>query len=213
MARVRVKICGITHPADLQAAADAGADAVGFNFYPHSPRYVDQRIAGSLVRRTPSGIAPVGVFVNATGHEMRSTAIRIGLHEVQWHGDAAAPDGDCTPYPLVISYRVAGHIDLEAIKAHVAARQLGAVMIDARVPGEYGGTGTTAPWSLLAGFDPGVPVILAGGLTPENVAEAMSTVRPWGVDVASGVESSPGRKDAEKMRWFVEAVRAVESRT
>jgi phosphoribosylanthranilate isomerase len=210
MARVRVKICGITHPADLQLAAEAGADAVGFNFYPHSPRYVDQRVAGPLVRRTPSGVAPVGVYVNATGAEMRAGAIRLGLHEVQWHGDAAAPDGECTPYPLVISYRVEGPIDLEAIKAHVVARQLGAVMIDARVPGEYGGTGKPAPWSLLAGFDPGVPVILAGGLTPDNVAEAISTVRPWGVDVASGVESSPGRKDADKVRRFVEAVRATE---
>jgi phosphoribosylanthranilate isomerase len=210
MPRVRVKICGITHPADLKAAADAGADAVGFNFYPHSPRFVDQRIAGSLVRRTPSGVAPVGVFVNATGREMRATAIRLGLHEVQWHGDASVPDGECAPYPLVVSYRVEGHIDLEAIRAHVATRQIGAVMIDARVPGEYGGTGKPAPWQMLAGFDPGVPVILAGGLTPANVAEAIRTVRPWGVDVASGVESSPGRKDADTMRRFVEGVRAAE---
>src|SRR5439155_21130983 len=97
-----------------------------------------------------------------------------------------------------------------AIRANVARYQFSAVLIDADVPGQFGGTGRTAPWELLAGFDPGVPVILAGGLTAENVAEAVRVVRPYGVDVASGVESSPGRKDAEKMRRFVAAVRAAE---
>ena len=122
------------------------------------------------------------------------------------------PVGDCGPYPLVVAYRVRGPIDLEAIRADVEPRhQFAAVLIDAHVPGQFGGTGQTAPWHLLAGFDPGVPVILAGGLTPENVAEAVRIVRPYGVDVASGVESSPGRKDAEKMRRFVDAVRVVEA--
>jgi phosphoribosylanthranilate isomerase len=152
----------------------------------------------------------VGVFVESTAREMRATAIRLGLHEVQWHGDGSAPDGDCGPYPLVVSCRVQGPIDLEAIRAHVARHQFAAVLIDAHVPGQYGGTGQTAPWHLLAGFDPGVPVILAGGLTPENVVEAIRIVRPWGVDVAGGVESSPGRKDGKKMRRFVDAVRAAE---
>ena len=210
MARVRIKICGVTRPDDLRAAADAGADAVGFNFYPESPRYVTPATATSLVRLTPAGIVSVGVFVQATAREMRAAAIRLGLQEVQWHGDGPAPAGSCGPYPLVASYRVQGPIDLEAIRANVARCQFAAVLIDAHVPGQFGGTGQTAPWHLLSGFDPGVPVILAGGLTPENVAEAVRIVRPWGVDVASGVESSPGRKDAEKMRRFVEAVRAAE---
>ena len=210
MGRIRVKICGLTHPSDVRAAADAGADAVGFNFYPQSPRFVDMRIAGPLVRVTPAGIAAVGVFVQATTYDMRAAAIRLGLHEVQWHGDGPAPDGSCAPFPLVVAYRVQGPADLETIRADVARHQSTA-LIDAHVPGQFGGTGQTAPWHLLSGFDPGVPVILAGGLTPENVAEAVRIVRPWGVDVASGVESSPGRKDADKVRRFVEAVRAVEA--
>jgi phosphoribosylanthranilate isomerase len=210
MARIRIKFCGVTCPDDVRAAADAGSDAVGFNFYPRSSRYVDPRTAETLVRSTPAGVLTVGVFVEATASEMRATATHLGLGEVQWHGDGPAPDGDCGPFPLVVSCRVAGPTDLEAIRVHAARQQLAAVLIDAHVPGQYGGTGQTAPWDLLAGFDPGVPVILAGGLTPENVGEAIRVVRPWGVDVAGGVESSPGRKDAETMRRFVDAVRAAE---
>jgi phosphoribosylanthranilate isomerase len=153
---------------------------------------------------------PVGVFVEASAVQMRSAAIHLGLHEVQWHGDGPMSIGDCGPYPLVVAYHVRGPIDLEAIRADAERQLFSAVLIDAHVPGQFGGTGQVAPWHLLAGFDPGVPVILAGGLTPENVAEAVRIVRPWGVDVASGVESSPGRKDAEKMRQFVNAVRAAE---
>jgi phosphoribosylanthranilate isomerase len=209
MSRVRIKICGITHPDDLRDAADAGADAVGFNFYPKSPRFLTKSIAETLVKETPESVATVGVFVEASAVQMRSAAIQLGLHEVQWHGDGPMSVGDCGPYPLVVAYRVRGPIDLEAIRADVERQQFSAVLIDAHVPGQFGGTGQTAPWHLLDGFDPGVPVILAGGLTPENVAEAVRIVRPWGVDVASGVESLPGRKDAEKLRRFVDAVRTV----
>ncbi len=209
MPRVRVKICGVTHPDDVRAAAAAGADALGFNFYPKSPRFVDSATAAALVRDTPAKIVPVGVFVQATAEAMCATANRLGLREVQWHGDGPAPGGGCGPYPLVVAYRVQGPADLELIRAEVA-RHRSTVLLDAHVPGQFGGTGRTAPWHLLAGFDPGVPIILAGGLTPENVAEAVRIVRPWGVDVASGVESSLGRKDPAKLRRFVEAVRAAE---
>jgi phosphoribosylanthranilate isomerase len=209
MPRVRIKFCGITHPDDLRSAADAGADAVGFNFYPKSPRFVTRSTAQALVRMTPSGIVPVGVFVEATAREMRSSAIELGLQEIQWHGDGSVRVSGCGPYPLVVAYRVQGPADLEMIRADVARHQ-STVLIDAHVPGQFGGTGQTAPWHLLAGFDPGMPVILAGGLTPENVAEAVRIVRPYGVDVASGVESEPGRKDPDKMRRFVEAVWGTE---
>jgi phosphoribosylanthranilate isomerase len=209
MPRTRIKFCGFTHPDDVAAAVEAGADALGFNFYPKSPRFVDPQTAGPLVGTTPRGVAAVGVFVQVTVREMRTTAIRLGLHEVQWHGDGPAPEGDCSPFPLVVAYRVRGPADLEMIRANVARHQ-STVLIDAAVPGQYGGTGQTAPWHLFSGFDPGVPLILAGGLTPENVAEAVRIVRPHGVDVASGIESSPGRKDADKMRRFVAAVRSAE---
>jgi phosphoribosylanthranilate isomerase len=216
MARVRIKICGVTRPDDVRAAADAGADAIGFNFYLRSSRYVDPQTAGDLVRATPPFVEPVGVFVEATAADMRATAARLGLRAVQWHGDGLPPADDLAPVPLVVAARVRGPECLAGIREVVAARQaagvpFAAVLIDAHVPGQYGGTGQTAPWRLLAGFDPGVPVILAGGLTPENVAEAIRVVRPYGVDVAGGVESSAGRKDTEKLRRFVDAVRAVES--
>jgi phosphoribosylanthranilate isomerase len=215
MPHVRVKICGITHPDDLRAAVDAGADAVGFNFYPQSSRFVDTATAGPLIRATPPSVEPVGVFVEARADEMREIAMCLGLRAVQWHGDGSPPEGDLGPIPFYVAARVRCEGCLAGIRNMVASRRssvtpIAAVLIDAHVPGQFGGTGQTAPWHLLAGFDPGVPVILAGGLTPENVAEAIRIVKPWGVDVASGVESSPGRKDAEKMRRFVEAVRSVQ---
>ncbi len=214
--RTRIKICGLTQPDDVRAAADAGADAVGFNFYPQSSRFVDPCTASALVRATPSHVKPVGVFVEATIDEMRTTATQLGLWAVQWHGDEPPPEGDLGPIPLYVAARVRCAGCLAGIRNVVASRRqsaapVAAVLIDAHVPGQFGGTGQTAPWNLLAGFDPGVPIILAGGLTSENVAEAMRIVRPYGVDVASGVESLPGRKDAEKMRRFVQAVRAVEN--
>jgi phosphoribosylanthranilate isomerase len=216
MPRVRIKICGLTHPDDLRAGADAGADAVGFNFYPKSPRFVDPQTAEKLVRLTPPTVEPIGVFVEASIQEMRSVAARLGLRAVQWHGEGQPATGDLGPLPLHVAVRVRCAGCLAGIRELVANRRdtgasIAAVLIDAHVPGQFGGTGQTAPWNLLAGFDPGVPVILAGGLTPENVAEAVRIVRPFGVDVASGVESSPGRKDAGKMRQFVAAVRAAEA--
>lgn len=216
MGRIRIKICGVTQADDVRAAVDAGADAVGFNFFPGSSRYTDPATAAALVRTVPPFVAPIGVFVEASADEMRATAGGLGLRAVQWHGDRLPPDEDLSPVPLIVAARVRGSDCLAGIKQVVAQRQIAgvpfaAVLIDAHVPGQYGGTGQPAPWHLLAGFDPGVPVILAGGLTPNNVADAIRIVRPWGVDVAGGVESSPGRKDAEKVRRFIEAVRAAES--
>ena len=155
------------------------------------------------------------MFVEASAAEMRATANDLGLRTVQWHGNTFPPDEDLAPMRLIVAARVRGPECLSGIRAVVAQRReagvpFAAVLIDAHVPGQFGGTGQTAPWELLVGFDPGVPIILAGGLTPENVAEAIRIVRPYGVDVAGGVESSPGRKDAAKLRRFVVAVRAAD---
>lgn len=213
MTTVRVKICGVTTPADARAAADAGADSVGLNFYPKSPRYLDPRAAAELVRALPPFTAPVGVFVGTPVRQACAVAFQLGLRGVQTYTDSP-PDEDVFPFAHVAAFRVRDAESLAAIRAFVtAARAAGrppaAVLVDAYVEGQMGGTGHRPPWDLLAGFDPGVPLILAGGLTPENVAEAVRLVRPWGVDVASGVESSPGRKDAGKVRAFVTNAKAA----
>src|SRR5262245_45981979 len=210
MPRLRVKICGLTSVEDIRAVADAGADAIGLNFHAPSPRYVDPHAAGPLIRALPPFLSAVGVFVEQPVRQMCALAYQLGLRSIQWVG-REPPLEDTYPFGLIAAFRVQHAADLEAIRTYVermrtAGRAPAAVLIDAHVPGQYGGTGKIAPWELLAGFDPGAPLILAGGLTPENVTEAIRIVRPYGVDVASGVESSPGRKDPEKVRRFVEAV-------
>jgi len=213
MPPVRVKICGVTTPADVRAVADAGADSVGLNFYQKSPRYVDPRAAGELVRALGPFTAAVGVFVCTPIRQACATAFQLGLRAVQTYPDAP-PDEDPYPFAHVPAFRVKDETSLAAVRAYVAAaraagRAPAAVLIDSHVEGQMGGTGHRPPWHLLAGFDPGVPLILAGGLTPENVAEAVRLIRPWGVDVASGVESAPGRKDPGKIRAFVDTAKTA----
>ena len=201
--RTRVKICGITHPDDLLAAVELGADAVGFNFHPPSPRFVDPRIARDLVALLPPFVEAVGVFVARPVAE--SCKVLDGIRTVQMHaglGDAAPVE-----FRLVPAYPVRSKEDLGKIEQALPTLRPVAVLVDGHAPGLHGGTGQVAPWDLLAEWKPAVPVILAGGLTPENVAEAVRRVRPYAVDVASGVESSPGRKCPEKMRRFLDAVR------
>lgn len=214
MPSVRVKICGVTTPDDARFAADGGADAVGLNFYPKSPRFVDPQQAAAIVRRLPPFTAPVGVFVGMPLRQACAVAFQLGLRGVQTYDDEP-PDEDAFPFAHIPAFRVKDAAGLDHVRRFVgAAKQTGrppaAVLIDSYVEGEVGGTGHKAPWELLAGFDPGVPVILAGGLTPENVADAIALVRPWGVDVASGVESAPGRKDPDKVARFIQAVRDAE---
>jgi len=211
MPTVRVKICGVTTPADARHAAEVGADAVGLNFYPKSPRFLTPAAAAAIVRALPPFTATVGVFVGMPLRQACAVAFQLGLRGVQTYDDRP-PNDDPFPFAHIPAFRVADAAQLDAVRAYVeAARTAGrtpaAVLIDSFVPGQMGGTGHVAPWHLLAGFDPGVPVILAGGLTPENVTEAVAAVRPWGVDVASGVESSPGVKDPDKVERFVRAVR------
>jgi phosphoribosylanthranilate isomerase len=210
---IRIKICGVTTPEDARMAADAGADAVGLNFYPKSPRFITPTQAAAIVRALPAFTAPVGVFVGMPMRQVCAVAYQLGLRGVQTYDDQP-PAQDTFPFAHVPAFRVKDAAGLEHVQKFVAAatalgRRPAAVLIDSHVEGQMGGTGQAAPWKLLVGFDPGVPLILAGGLTPENVAEAITLVRPWGVDVASGVESAPGRKDFEKIARFVKIARTA----
>jgi phosphoribosylanthranilate isomerase len=208
---VRIKICGVTTPEDARAAADAGADAVGLNFYPKSPRFVTPAQAAAIVRALPPFTATVGVFVGTPMRQVCAIAFQLGLRAVQTYDDQA-PTEDPFPFAHVPAFRVKDAAGLDHVRKFVEqatalGRRPAAVLIDAHVEGQVGGTGQKAPWELLVGFDPDVPVILAGGLTPENLAEAITVVKPWGVDVASGVESVPGRKDCAKVARFVKIAR------
>jgi phosphoribosylanthranilate isomerase len=203
---VRIKICGVTTPEDAQFALDAGADAVGLNFFSQSPRYLTPQKAASIVRALPAFAVPVGVFVGMPLRQVCAIAFQLGLRTVQTYDSPTIED--TFPFAHIPTFRVKDIASLDLIRKFVEqTRGLGvppsAVLLDSHVAGQYGGTGERAPWQLLKGFDPGVPVILAGGLTPDNVAEAIATVRPWGVDVASGVESAPGIKDRDKIAAFV----------
>lgn len=204
----RIKICGITTPADAELLAELGVEAVGLNFYPKSPRYTTPAQARELVRHLGPFVAPVGVFVSDGWQHVHSVASEVGLRAVQTYTDSP-PLAPITPFAHIPAFRVKSATDLDHITQFVVACKPSAVLIDSFVVGEMGGTGHRAPWELLVGCNPGVPLILAGGLTPDNVADAIRLVRPWGVDVASGVESSAGVKDAAKVRAFVAAVRGA----
>ena len=212
MATLRIKICGITREADARRAAALGADAIGLNFYAPSPRCVDPVAAQGILRVLPPFVEPVGLFVNVPLQQVFTTLNQIGsIRTVQWHGDQHELC-DAFPFQYIPAFPVRDSGCLERILSYLhLCRGMGklpaAVLVDAHVPGQYGGTGQTAPWELLADFRPGVPLILAGGLTPNNVAEAVRSVRPYGVDVASGVEASPGHKDSEKMYRFIQNAR------
>ena len=208
MPTVRIKICGVTSPADAVAAAELGADAVGLNFYPDSPRFVTPDTAKEIVAALPPFVAAVGVFVDMPEDAVRSIASRVGLRAVQTYS-SEPPKRPYFPAAFIPAFRVKDAASLDAVRQFVDAAKPAAVLLDSFVDGQAGGTGHVAPWGLLAGFAPGVPVILAGGLTPENVGDAIRAVKPWAVDVASGVESSPGHKDRGKVAAFVRAARAA----
>ncbi|HZZ85650.1 MAG TPA: phosphoribosylanthranilate isomerase [Anaeromyxobacteraceae bacterium] len=199
--RTRVKICGITRLEDALLAAELGADALGFNFWPGSRRYVAPEAVREIVRRLPPFVFAVGVFVNAMRSEIWTASGEAGVNAIQLHGDE--PVGECSQYNFPVLYRLrAGEAWDEAALARSQAR---AFLLDTP-SATQGGTGVAFDWSLARSVIGGKPVVLAGGLTPENVGEAVRRVRPFAVDVASGVESSPGVKDPEKLARFVEAV-------
>ena len=210
-----IKICGIRDPETVSQIAALGPDAVGFNFFRGSKRFIDIAAAADGVRRLPAGIAPVGVFVNHSLDEIREICAQTGIATVQLHGDES-PDfaAELTGLKVIRVYRI-GSAGLQPVSEDIArCRTVGleprACLVEPAVAGQYGGSGTTAPWeSIAAGWQTAEwpPLVLAGGLTPENVAEAIRAVRPWGVDVASGVESSPGAKDAGRTAKFLQAAR------
>jgi phosphoribosylanthranilate isomerase len=212
--RVRVKVCGITNVGDAVEAARLGADAVGLNFYPRSPRYLDPAACVPLLRALPPFVEPVALFVDQPLRHVFEVLNGLGrIRTFQWYGSRRELS-DTYPFLYVPAFPVQDRDSLLAIIRYLDncasfGSQPAAVLIDAAVPGQHGGTGQTVPWQLLAGFQPGVPLILAGGLTPDNVAEAVHVVRPYAVDVASGIERGPGLKDPEKMRRFID--RALEA--
>lgn len=204
---VRVKICGVRRPEDARAAVRAGADALGFNFWPGSKRFLAPAEAGRIVRQLPPFVAAVGVFVNATREEIVSALLASGVGVAQLHGDERPEECRDLPVRVVKAIRVTSATDLLGLSAYRDAG-VGTFLLDAPSAG-YGGSGTAFDWSLAAGARPMGRVILAGGLGPGNVAEAIRAARPWGVDVASGVEIAPGVKDAGLMERFVAEARAA----
>jgi len=200
----RIKICGITRLEDAQQAVDLGAAALGFNFYPPSPRYIKPDAARAIVRRLPPLIAAVGVFANEreTG-QVISVARYAGVTAIQVHGPGF-PDLHelLSAFMLVVAVPVREGFRAEELSKFKA----GAYLLDAYDPDRLGGTGKTFDWNSAREAKCYGPIILAGGLTPENVGQAVRVVRPFAVDVASGVESAPGIKDSAKLRAFFAAV-------
>jgi phosphoribosylanthranilate isomerase len=209
---IRIKICGITVPEDAAAAATSGADMIGLNFYPKSPRCIDKVRVGEVLGAIPESVEAVGVFADEVAETMLArVADWTRLRTIQVHGTWPKPV-ELHPRALFIAAHIADARDIAQLNRFLAdcrasGQEPAAVLVDASVSGSFGGTGKTAPWQLLADFRPGLPLILAGGLTPENVAEAVRVVRPYAVDVASGVEDLPGRKDHARMRSFIENAR------
>lgn len=201
--RVRVKVCGITSPRDARLAAGAGADAVGIVFHRPSLRFVAPALARRIVRALPPWVAAVGVFVDEDPAAIALVARLAGLSAVQLHGsEPAAAARSLRGVKVVKAFRVGSRRDLLGVRGFPAD----AYLFDARSRRAPGGTGEALPWGLLRGRRFGRPSILAGGLDPGNVARAIQAVRPWGVDVSSGVERRPGVKDPGRIRAFLAAV-------
>lgn len=202
MPRTRIKICGLTREEDVRAAVEAGADAIGFVFYPPSPRYVDFQRAAALARLVPPFVTVVGLFVNA-GREYVDNALKaVPLQVLQFHGDES--EADCVGFglPYIKAARMRQGFDLLKYAASFPEAQ--GLLLDAFVEG-YGGGGETFDWSLIPSGRP-LPLILSGGLNAGNVTEAVQRVRPWAVDVSSGVEAAKGIKDAARITEFVAGV-------
>ncbi len=209
--RTRVKICGVRTVEAVRAAATAGADALGLNFHPASPRYLEPDQAAELVAAVPLWVTPVALFVHASAALVRQVTAPLGVRCVQLYGEVT-PElcRELPGYQIVCSVPATAEA---AARLAPLRPWLSAVLLDAAVPGQHGGTGQTADWSVAATVREALgdlPVVLAGGLTPNNVGAAVKMVRPWAVDVASGVESAPGVKDATRMAEFVAAVRRAE---
>jgi phosphoribosylanthranilate isomerase len=203
---VKVKICGITHVEDALHAAACGADALGFVFYEKSPRCLSPETARQIIAELPPFVTAVGLFVNESPERIRQITDFCGLDVIQLHGDEGPADCDFAPRRVVKALRVKEAASLDGHAAYAVS----ALLLDAWVAGTYGGTGERFNWELAAAVARQRPVILAGGLTAENVAAAVRTVRPYAVDVSSGVEAAPGRKNPEKVAAFIRNAKKVD---
>ena len=204
-AGIKIKICGITNAEDADAAVQAGADALGFVFYRKSPRSVEAQVVKRIVADLPPFVLPVGVFVNEDPKVVQDLMDECGLALAQLHGEETASYCEALGRPVLRAVRLRNRGDLLALAEYKGRAQVRGFLVDAFSDKEYGGTGRMADWTLAAEAARGSDILLAGGLTPGNVEDAVHHVRPYGVDVSSGVEASPGRKDHEKLRAFIKA--------
>jgi phosphoribosylanthranilate isomerase len=202
---VRVKICGITNEDDALQAVDAGADALGFVFYDLSPRCVFFETAERIIRKLPPYVVTSGVFVNNPASFIDSAVEHCGIQVVQLHGDEPPAFCNSIRHTVVKAFRIRDITSIETIRSYSVAGYL----LDAFVPGTYGGTGLTFNWETAKLAKQFGPIILAGGLRPENVRKAVETVEPYAIDVSSGVEASPGKKDHAKVAEFIRRAKGL----
>ena len=211
MPKVKVKICGITNWPDARRAVEAGAQFLGFNFYQPSPRYIRPAFARRIVRRLPEHVATVGVFVNEPEDKMLAIARRVGLDYLQLHGDEPPEQVERLrrEIPVIKAIRVRDSFPSKQLNSFGRAS---AILLDGFDARRHGGTGKTFNWNLARGSNGSRRIFLAGGLTPENVGEAIRVAHPYAVDVCSGVEAQPGRKDPARIVALMWAVKTAEAR-
>ncbi len=208
---VKVKICGITSIEDALTALEFGADALGFIFYAKSPRYVTPEAVKEITSALPPFVSTVGVFVDSPTEQINEVVRRAGINSVQLHGKESPEECAMAEGASVIkAFRVSGEDDIAGIGAYATNDYtVAAVLLDTFVEGTHGGTGKTFDWKLAIKAKKYGPLILSGGLGPDNVSEAIETVRPYAVDVSSGVESAPGTKEPEKVKRFIEEAKSL----
>jgi phosphoribosylanthranilate isomerase len=203
MEKVRVKICGIRTLDEAECAVEAGAVMLGFNFWPASPRYIKPGAAKLIIDKLPGGVSSIGVFVNESAEKIIDINRETGLSAIQLHGDESPAEcKNLSGLSVIKAMRVGEGFRVERICEY----GVDTVLLDASLKGRYGGTGVTFDWSIAARARAYAKIILAGGLNAENVKEAIQIARPFAVDVCSGVEAAPGRKDFAKMREFISIV-------
>lgn len=202
---VRVKICGITNLDDALQAVDAGADALGFVFYDLSPRCISFESAERIIKKLPPYVVTSGVFVNNQASFIDTAVERCGINVVQLHGDETPAFCKGIRHTIVKAFRIRNIVSIETLKKYAVAGYL----LDAYVPGTYGGTGLTFNWETARMARQFGPIILAGGLKPENVRKAIETVEPYAIDVSSGVEAAPGKKDHAKVMELIRLAKGI----
>ncbi len=204
----RIKVCGITSVEDACVAVAAGADAIGLVFYAKSPRYVTPEQAAAIARAVGPFVTTVGLFVDAGRVEVEAVLAQVPLQLLQFHGNESAAFCASFQRPFIKVLRMADGVDVAAVEAEFAAAGALGLLLDSYSPAAPGGTGETFGWERIP-VERRLPLILAGGLSPDNVAAAVRYVRPYAVDVSSGVEIAPGRKDSAKITAFVQTVRGA----